>query len=1026
MDFKKLNNITGWVVFAISLLVYLSTMAPTASFWDCGEFISCSNELEVPHPPGAPFFLLLGRVFAMFASGPEKVAFMVNLLSVLASAFTILFTFWITTRLAGKMLLKSEENPSFAQSIVMLGAGAVGAFACAFSDSFWFNAVEAEVYAMSSFFTAIVFWAMLKWEARANELGSEKWLVLIAYLMGLSIGVHLLNLLTIPTLAFIYYFKKYDFKWSSFILTGVISVIILAIVQFGIILFTFDIAWWFEQALVGTVRGKVETGLGMPLGSGIAVTLMLLVGGLVYGLYYSTKKGNILLNVSLLSVLMIYLGLATYTMIPIRSNANPPIDENDPADVHTFLSYMKREQYGDFPILFGQYYTDQPIDYDRETKEYIIDTATHKYKEIGEKPKPVYPKRFFPRMWDRSRYTAGPYGYINFVSNKGSDPRNPMDDKPTSGDNMRFFLQYQIGHMYLRYFMWNFAGRESDVQDCGWESGLNFGRNAKMPNTVKDDGAKNHYFFIPLLLGLLGIYWQIRKDSNNAIVVGLLFFFTGFAILVYLNQPPMQPRERDYAFAGSFQTFAIWIGLAVVALYDLLDRYLKGASAYISSAIGMVAPILMLTQNYDDHSRAGNYVCPDSAYNLLNSLAPNAVLFTNGDNDTFPLWYAQEVEGVRTDVRVLCLSYVNTDWYINHMKLKMNESEPLPITLKENEYTGTMRQYKEFQSEKINVSLPVNTEQLMADKIINEEEAKYVQSPMQWTIPIRKEGGGRILMLADLLIKNLVENVAKQGWKRPVYFANTVSPSSFLGLEPNLRQEGLAYRIVPVKKSDDADRYEGFGGSIREDLMYENMVNKFKFRNLNNPAIFYDENTRRMLGNYYNTFIRLATRYLDKAESAEKGRMMQVIDATGKPVLNDKGQPITKMDTSNVNPKLASEYRNKAKSVIAKLDSVCPYKQLRPDAYLVVKMGEIYNRLNMKDKGKECIDFAIDWCDKNLTYYESQKLYYGKKNNELAAMQVLMNYYQRSNQPEELKKIEERFGGMIQRASSAMQGGGDE
>lgn len=1001
MNYKNINNFTGWAVFAVSMIVYLLTMAPTASFWDCGEFISCSNELEVPHPPGAPFFLILGRVFAMFAGAPENVAYMVNLVSALSSGFTVLFTFWITTTLAKKMVANEVENPTLTQTIAIIGAGLVGAFACAFSDSFWFSAVEAEVYAMSSLFTAIVIWVMLKWEARADQPGHQRWLVLIAYLMGLSIGVHLLNLLTIPALALIYYFKKYTFSWKSLSIAIGISIVILAVIQFGIILATFDIAWVFEKTLVGTIKGTQETGMGLPAGSGIALTSLLLVAGLSYLVFYSIQKENALLNTIGMSIIVIFVGFASYAMVPIRSAANAPIDENDPEKVHSFISYMKREQYGEFPVFRGVLYNAQPIDAQETGKEYISDEKTGKYREIGNKIRYEYsPKdnKLFPRMWDKSRYNAGPHGYSHYVKNKGATA-SPMDDKPTGAEDISFLWNYQIVHMYVRYFMWNFAGRESDVQDCGWESGLDFAKTQKMPDFIKKDPAKNHYFMIPLILGLLGLYWHIKKDAKNAAVVGMLFFFTGMAIILYLNQVPQQPRERDYAFVGSFQTFAIWIGLSVIALYQLLQKYLKENGAYVSVALGLIAPGLMFAENYDDHSRANNYTCPDSAYNLLNSLAPNAVLFTNGDNDTFPLWYAQEVEGIRPDVRVLCLSYVNTDWYINHMKLKMNESEPLPITMKKEEYTGARQQAKFFNTATIEKRLLSNKNQLLADKIVNQDELPYVKDTMVWKINTRKEGGDdqRLLYLADLLIINLVENVAKDGWKRPVYFANTVTPSSFVGLDKYLRQEGLAYRVLPLNKPDDVDYYEGFQGSIRPDMMEDNMVNKFKYRNLDNAKVYYDENTLRMMGNYYNTFARLIKYHVDKSEKAS------VKDSTGKVI------------ASNGN---AAESKEKAKKLLAFVEQKLPYKVLNPDSYLLVKLGIQYDRLGMKDKSKEYFDAAMDKAKTTISYYDNLHEYYSKEDTELAAISVLLNYYNQSRQTDKLNEMEKSLGGILDKLRS--------
>ncbi|MCB0843274.1 MAG: DUF2723 domain-containing protein, partial [Bacteroidetes bacterium] len=504
MNYKRINNLTGWGVFLISLITYLLTMAPTASYWDCGEFIACSNELEVPHPPGAPFFLLLGRVFAMLAFGDvTQIAFMLNLMSVLSAAFTVLFTFWITTHLGRRMLVSDGEEPSFTQTLAIMFAGVVGGLACTYADSFWFNAVEAEVYAMSSFFTAIVVWLMFKWEERADEPDHEKWIILIAYLMGLSIGVHLLNLLTIPALAFVYYFKKYDFSWVGFFITGGIAVAILGVIQTGIILYTFDFAWTFEQIFVGVqyANGAAKSGMGLPMGSGLIIFCILLFGGLVFLTYWSHKNQRVTLNTALISVLVIYIGFSSYMMIPIRSNANPPIDENNPDNTQTFLSYMKREQYGNRPLFRGPLYNAVPVDLEETGKEYVLEEGADKYTEFGVKRQYVYrdkDMKIFPRMYEKGRYNMGPHAYTQYVKNVGN-PNDPNDDRPTAAEDFKFFIGYQVIHMYWRYFMWNFAGKEGDTQDLGWESGLNFGKTAKMPDFMRNDPSKNHFYMLPFL-----------------------------------------------------------------------------------------------------------------------------------------------------------------------------------------------------------------------------------------------------------------------------------------------------------------------------------------------------------------------------------------------------------------------------------------------------------------------------------------------------------------------------------------------
>ncbi|MEM6264910.1 MAG: DUF2723 domain-containing protein [Bacteroidota bacterium] len=1002
MRYERINDISGWVIFAIAFVSYLLTMAPTASFWDCGEFIACSNELEVPHPPGAPFFLLIGRVFALFSFGDvTKVALMLNIQSVLSASFTVLFTFWITTILSKKLLVKRDETPSQEQTIAIMLAGAVGALACTYADSFWFNAVEAEVYAMSSFFTAVVVWLMFKWEARADQPGHLRWILLIAYLMGLSIGVHLLNLLTIPALAFIYYFRKHDFSWGGFIGTGLVSVAILGVIQSGIILYTFDLAWAFERFFSGvfSARGVQTSGMSLPIGTGLVLFCILLFGTIAGLLYYSSRKNMVWLNTFVLGILVVYLGFSSYLMIPIRSNANPPIDENNPENTLTFLSYMKREQYGDRPLFRGPLYNSRPTGYDKST-EYVLKKVKveggteERYVAYGEKLKPKYAprdKKFFPRMYESSRYNMGPHAYTAYVRNTG-DPKDPYDDKPTPAEDFKYFVNYQIIHMYWRYFMWNFAGRESDIQDTGWESGIAFWKTSNMPESVRDNPAKNHFFMLPFLLGLVGLAWQIKRRGEDAAVVGLLFFFTGFAIILYLNQYPMQPRERDYSFAGSFQTYAIWIGLSVIAMYEFLRKFLKGGAVYVAGGLALLAPILMAAQGWDDHSRAGRYIAPDSAYNLLNSLDQNAVLFTNGDNDTFPLWYIQEVENIRPDVRVLCLSYVNTDWYVQQMYQQMNESTPLPLSLKEDEYTGQQNQAKYFPGTKKNLQLklPVSAQNMMDKGIISERELPYVKSIMEWTIPTRAGGGNRYLELKDWVIINLITNVAKEGWDRPVYFANTVAPSSFLGLEPNLRLEGLAYRIMPFRMPQERDPYDPYKSFVDPVRMYDNLIGKFRYRNLANKGVYYDDNINRMVSNYHGVFYRLANFYLREADKLE--RQLQVVgDSIALPTELAEAKP--------------EDLRKKAEEVMMYADENFPYDVAMPEPYVLVRSGILFDRMGLKEKAEEYFSFARKVSSEHLNYYADQGKYFGKKDSYMAALQMLGQHYQFSNQAQQAQEL---------------------
>jgi hypothetical protein len=916
MNYTKLNNIAGWAVFGISFLVYALTVAPTASFWDCGEFIACANELQVPHPPGAPLYLMLGRVFALFG-GPESAAFLVNLLSVFASAFTALFTFWTITMLGKRIVAPTVAEPEKPVQYALMFAGLVGGLCCTFADSIWFNAVEAEVYALSSFFTAIVFWLIFKWETRADEPNSNRWLLLIAYMMGLSIGVHLLNLLTIPALVLVYYFRKYKFSWVGAAAAMGISVVILAVVQYGIGQWTFDIAWQFEQWFTGVVDineniigadgrsevpnpnfGKV-TGMGMASGTGSTLWFILLFAGLAAAIWYSHKKRMVGLNTGLLGVLMVYIGLSSYVMVMVRSNANPSINENAPSNMQAFLSYMKREQYGDRPLGYGPMYNAQAIAYvpgegkrlyytfdepqslaqwgpqgrklaaagvtdDQVNSRYILYDSRRdlQYAPGGE--------RVFPRMHSAAHYAnVGPGSYHNYVTNKGADPsiNSPQDDQPSGGDNFRFFLMHQVGHMYLRYFGWNFIARASDQQDA-----LVFYRESvPLSDRLAHEPSHNNYFALPLIFGLLGMFWQFYRQNRDASVMMFFFLFTGLAIVVYLNQTPMQPRERDYSYAGSFQAYAIWVGLGVLALWELLNQYLKNArsvNTYIAGGLATLAvPVNMGLQNWDDHTRAGNYVCPDSARNLLESCAKDGILFTNGDNDTFPLWYLQEVEGVRTDVRVVNLSLLNTHWYIHELRRPQNDAPPVPLTVNEYFYMGEKNNVKFFQGQqRRQVTLPVDRASVIAAGIATEQDS--ILPEVVWDVPLRGGGSQRYLQKQDLMILDILTNVAQQGWKRPVYFAITIPPDSYLNLQPYFRQEGMAYRVVPLRmQSVPGSR----GTSIGKEIMYTNLMQKFWFRGCEpGSRVFMDSNIRRMMGNFRNNFILLATAYLSDGEAAHE------------------------------------------------------------------------------------------------------------------------------------------------------------
>ncbi|WP_347157746.1 glycosyltransferase family 117 protein [Pontibacter chitinilyticus] len=875
-DYRKINNIVGWVVFLIAATVYILTLEPTASFWDCGEFIASSYKLLVPHPPGAPLFLLIGRIFSLFASDVTQVAWWVNLLSGLCSAFTVLFLFWTITILAKRLLIKEGELPTTGNIILVMGCGVVGALAYTFSDSAWFSAVEAEVYAMSSFFTAIVFWAMLKWEAKAGEAYSDKWLILIAYLVGLSIGVHLLNLVAIPALAFIYYFRLYKPTFWGGVVAFLISAVVLLTILWGIIPGL--------PSLAGDVEVFFVNSLGLPFGTGVIVFVVFVIAAIAFGIRYSIQHQNRVLNTALLCLVFVLIGYSSYMMIPIRSSYNPTIDENDPDDILSVVAYLKREQYGDRPLIYGPQYNAQPVDQEEGAPRYV--RGKDKYIVAGHKMESIYESKdkvLLPRIYSDVPQHVDEY-------KKWVDLRE--GETPTFGQNLSFMFRYQLGHMYWRYFLWNFAGRESDVQNAGV---LWFGKGGpNIPERVLYSKARNCFYLLPLLVGILGLIYQLRKKERDAFIIGLLFFFTGIAIALYLNQPPVEPRERDYTFAGSFYAFSIWIGLGVLGVAELIEKVLanKVARASLATVACLSVPIVMGAQGWDDHDRSDRYQSVDSAKNLLDSVAPNGILFTNGDNDTFPLWYVQEVEGYRTDVRVAVLSYLNTDWYIDQMKRPSYKSDPWPLTLENENYRQGTNDYlpyverpqvkagidlKQFiQLVKENhpalqvqygagttlLTMPTHNFFLNVDQnkvrqmgFIPAEKQDEITDRMQWTINKSLLEKKHLIML-DLLSTN--------NWKRPIYFSTTVNSADFIGLSNYFQLDGLAYRIVPVKTTAEDSQ-----GYVNKDLMYDNMMKKFSFRNFNNPDIFYDENYLRFSANARDKFAELAKAYLKDGNVAK-------------------------------------------------------------------------------------------------------------------------------------------------------------
>lgn len=1082
MNYKIVNNVTGWVAFAISFVVYLLTMAPTASFWDCGEFIACSNELEVPHPPGAPFFLILGRFFANFASDPTQVAYMVNLVSVVSSAFCVMFIFWTVTHLAKKLLVAEGGNMETSDTIAIMVAGMVAALGTTFADSFWFNAVEAEVYALSSFFTAAVVWLIFKWEARADEPDHLKWILLIAFVMGVSIGVHLLNLLTIPALAFVYYFKKYkDITVPGVLATFAISVAMLGIIQYGIIQLSVEIAWFFERTLTGVEEMSSSagaynaTGLGMPFGTGLMIFLVLTFGILFIGMavtqfdslakrfFAPGSNTRVIINTSVWGMLVVLIGYSSYTMIVIRAKAGTPINENDPSNTAAMLSYLKREQYGDRPLFRGVRYNDQsPANqvlleerpafvtiraprkltdgtyvlengqslavkggkavgfavpagdsiYKTELndgRKIAIDAKTNKVTRIenryiwqGYKQDVEYKRGhvFFPRMHSaQGGHYSGAYGYKEYTSRQGPT-ESPLDDSPTMADDLRFFFDYQVKHMYFRYFMWNFVGRESDIQDAGWESGINRGKLADLPLEELQNGGRNHYFFLPLLFGLLGMVFQFSRNWRDGTSVMLLFFFTGLAIILYLNQTPMQPRERDYSYAGSFQTFAMWIGLSVIALYSWLREAFKNKNLALAVAwLPITGPILMANQGWDDHSRALRWVDPDSAYNLLQSCAKNGIIFTNGDNDTFPLWYIQEVEGVRTDVRVVNLSLLNTDWYIDQMRSKSNDSEALPITAEPEEYVGETNAYRPFDNTRP-VNIPVDRAKVIANGTVQKELIPYLEAPMPWKVGTRGGGGPRgYLLKQDWLIMDIVLTNAKNGWERPIYFSSTIPPSSFLGLQPYFQVEGLVNRVVPVnfaKMPCPSNDPYGRQGRVDRHISYEKLMNEFRYRDLNNPELYLDDHVRRtIVGNLASMIFRTANAFTDAMECAEAQNVMLraqlKADSTGA-----KADSIQRLISAN--EKSAADDRKKAEEILLMSEERISDRARGYDAVHPTFSAMIWIRIGKPEKAKEYFEKVITKAELWLKFYKE----YDEKLDEYDRLFGILPYI-----PRELDKIKE-------------------
>ena len=989
-QYNKINNLVGWLTFAVAAFTYCMTIEPTASFWDCPEFITTGYKLEVGHPPGAPFFMLTANLFSQFASNATQVAKMVNIMSALMSAACILFLFWSITHLTKKLICPDDKEMTTGKLITIMGAGLVGALAYTWSDTFWFSAVEGEVYAYSSLFTAVVFWLILKWENRANEPHSDRWLILIAYLTGLSIGVHLLNLLCIPAIVLVYYYKKNpnaNLKGSLIALAG--SMILVAVVLYGIVPGIVKVGGWFELLFVND--------FGLPFNTGVIIYMIILAASIIWGVYESytvksCKRMNIsflttvgllgipfyghgwssvfigiivlailaiylfanigekyrvsarTLNTSLLAMMMIVVGYSSYAVIVIRSSANTPMDQNSPEDIFTLGEYLGREQYGTRPLFYGQTYASKPAlkpteggcvydveegapVYQRKEKERPDEKDS--YEIVRHKTEYKYAQNMlFPRMYSDAHAQA----YEDWLG--GVEGRQVPYDQcgemimvkiPTQWDNIKFFFIYQLNYMYWRYFMWNFAGRQNDIQGQGeiehgnWITGISFidnmliGDQTLLPSELKNNKGHNVFYCLPLILGLIGLFWQAYKGEKGIQqfwIVFFLFFMTGLAIVLYLNQTPQQPRERDYAYAGSFYAFAIWIGLGVAAIAEYLSKKInEKPAAILASVVCLLVPVQMVSQTWDDHDRSNRYVARDFGQNYLSTVQEegNPIIFTNGDNDTFPLWYNQETEGFRTDVRVCNLSYLQTDWYIDQMKRQAYDSPAVPIEWSRLEYVQGHNEgvaVRPEVMESINNFYKQNPEEAAKEFGDNPYELKnilkyWVRSPKEGlqliptdsiVIKLDKEAvkrsgmmipdslhgeipdymsislkGKRMLYKSELM---MLEMLANTNWERPLYMAITVGSDNHLNLGNNFMQEGLAYRITPFNTTR-------LNARIDSEKMYDNLMNKFKFGGINNPDIYIDETVMRMCQTHRRMFIQLATQLI---KEGKKDKALKALD----------------------------------------------------------------------------------------------------------------------------------------------------
>lgn len=1004
MNFKLVNNLLGWLMFVVALVVYTLTLEPSVSLWDCGEFISASHKLQVVHPPGAPFFLLVGRLFTMFAPELSDVAFTVNMLSAMASAFTVAFTFWITTHFAKKIIKPENGTGAF---FAVLGSGVIAALALTFSESFWFSAVEAEVYALSSFFTAITFWAALKWEEN-NTKYADKWLILIAYLIGLAIGTHLLNLLVIPAVVLIYYFKNYKFSQKGLIYSLGIGLVILFFVQKGIIPGVPNLMAKMDLFFVNS--------MGMPFNTGSMFAIVLLIAIAAFGIYYySVKNKNHYIQLGFICFAYILLGYSSYAMVVIRSSDNPPIDMNNPEEPFKLLSYINREQYGDRPLLKGPYFNAQPVDVIEGATRYRKDDKM--YTAIGKNQEYKYDPAYntiFPRMGDMQK-DGSEQGYrswgnmsdvserIDYAQQRLQQTQDPQEkqkiqaeidelkaEKPKFSNNLAFLFRYQLGHMYFRYFMWNFAGRQNDLQghdfnkelEGNWISGIplidaaRLGPQSDLPEHLANNQARNKYYLIPLILGIFGLIIHFKKGKNDAIVVMALFLFTGILINIFLNQPPYEPRERDYSLAGSFQTFCIWIGLGVLFIWDKLRSKMNEVSAAMLAAVlALSGPLLMGSQGWDDHDRSGRYLGIDFAKNYLVSCPQNAILFTNGDNDTYPLWYAQNVEGIRTDVRIINQSLLPTDWYSQVLLSKVYKSDPLPLTLTMEQLKAGVNDYFQLQDNRsqaptdlrtfinnlvnsktpsfsaTNFTVPVDAKAVVEAGVVDASEAASIAPILQISFP------GRGLNKGDLVLLDLIATNAEQGWKRPICFTTTSGSDGFMNMEPYFERRGLIYQLIPIRSQASRNNVS----RINENVLYDNLMNQYKFSGMKEKKNFFlDDKAMIVPSNIQNLFISTAGHFLTKVEEIK---------------FNDSTFSIPG------NKEKVDGYRAKAIALLEKCQTEMPEHVLLTKGNAKYSIAYIYYEAGEKQKAEKNLSELYEISKNELTYYlkfngNSNKSYY--------------------------------------------------